>query len=123
MGGGVYRALGPDAQAIRERNCRPSLRRAKQPQRAAESQALVALPPDGGPEVLAAHGEPGGPDRGGEGGGVEVVGDSAEGTGPSGGSGAVAAAGDNGTQGEEARASKKKPSPPSRRHSDHQTLC
>ena len=45
---------------------------------------------------------------GGEGGGVEVVGDSAEGAGPSGGSGAAAAAGDNGTQGEEARASKEK---------------
>ena len=66
----MYRALGPDAQAIRERNRRPSFRRPKQPQRAAERQALVALPSDGRPEVLAAHGEPGGPDRGGEGGGV-----------------------------------------------------
>ena len=45
---------------------------------------------------------------GGEGGGVEVVGDSAEGAGPSGGSGAAAAAGDNGAQGEEARALKEK---------------
>ena len=60
---------------------------------------------------------------GGEGGGVEVVGDSAEGAGPSGGSGAAAAADDNGTQGEEARALKEKHSPPSRRHSGHQTLC